>query len=434
MKQIFKFFTIFVIFLITLIACNLRPTASPETQLERAKTVDSFLNSIGVVVHLNYRDTAYNNFTDLIKPRLQELGVHHIRDGVKINDTETQEKFNNLGRQGIKSIFVMDPRDGINAAEAVTVAKSVQDSIEAVEGPNEWDLNSKYQYKEQSFPEGLRLFQTELYSAIKNNTATENLPILSPSMGRPHNAAKLGKVPCDIGNMHSYAGGHIPSIDLDEKWIPYAKKMCGDKPIIATECGYHNAINKPGSDSQPGVSEQAAARYLSRLYLEYFNRGIKRTYIHQLMNLKPNPEADKPNLNFGLLRSDGSRKPAFIAIRNMIDLLEEDIETSNSSASLNSLNYSLDGNINNVHHTLLQNKKGIFYLILWQEVPSFDLKNNIDLNVSSQEVTLTLNTDIVQANGYEPLNSIRPIFKSKNPQKLLLKVPDHPLIVELRPT
>ena len=428
-----RFLTLFLTCFLILIACSFIRVSSVETQSELAQSVNSFLDSIGIVVHLNRRDSAYKNFANIIKPRLQELGVHHIRDGVKISDTETQQKFNDLGQRGIKSTFVMDPRDGINAAEAVTVANSVADSIEAIEGPNEWDLHSQYQYKKQSFPKGLRLFQTELYSAIKNDPSTTHLPVLSPSMGRPYSASQLGEVPCDLGNMHSYAGGNMPSTDLDNKWIPYAKMMCGDQPIIATESGYHNAVNTTGN-FQPGVSEKAAACYLSRLYLEYFNRGIQQTYIHQLIDLRPNPAADIPKVNFGILRSDGSRKPAFIAIRNMIRLLEEDRDSEDSPYSLNSLNYSLDGNRNNVHHTLLQNSKGVFYLILWQEVPSFDLKKNVDLYVNPQEVTLTLKTAISQANAYEPLYSTRSLFESTNPQELLIQVPDHPLIIKLIPT
>lgn len=422
------------VFFITLIFWSGVKLDAQENQPEVARSVNSFLDSIGVVVHLNYRDTAYNNFTDIILPRLQELGVHHIRDGVKINDTETQQKFNDLGRLGIKSIFVMDPRDGINADQALSITNLVADSIEAVEGPNEWDLNREYQYKEQSFPQGLRLFQTELYSAITNNDSRDHLAVISPSMGRPHSSSTLGEVPCDLGNMHSYAGGNMPSTDLDTKWIPNAKVICPDRPIIATECGYHNAINKAETRSQPGVSERASARYISRLYLEYFNRGIQQAYIHQLIDLRANPEADEPEINYGILRYDGSRKPAFIAIRNMISLLKEDDDYSDYSYPLNSLSYSLDGNMDNIHHTLLQNKSGIFYLIIWQEVTSFDLKKNMDLYVSPKELTLNLETAIAEAKAYEPIHSAEPLFEWMAPRKLVLEVLDHPLIIKLVPT
>jgi hypothetical protein len=32
------------------------------------------------------------------------------------------------------------------------------------------------------------------------------------------------------------------------------------------------------------VSEPAAARYIPRLFLEYYQAGFKRTYIHELMD------------------------------------------------------------------------------------------------------------------------------------------------------
>ena len=51
--------------------------AAPET----AKRADAFVETIGVNVHLNYLNTAYANYKEVIKPRLQELGIRHIRDG-----------------------------------------------------------------------------------------------------------------------------------------------------------------------------------------------------------------------------------------------------------------------------------------------------------------------------------------------------------------
>ncbi|MGC8715248.1 MAG: PA14 domain-containing protein, partial [Leptodesmis sp.] len=53
---------------------------SANSVLETAKPAASFIDSIGVNTHIRYYDTAYGNYS-LIKQRLQELGVKHIRDG-----------------------------------------------------------------------------------------------------------------------------------------------------------------------------------------------------------------------------------------------------------------------------------------------------------------------------------------------------------------
>ena len=140
---------------------------------------------------------------------------------------------------------------------------------------------------------------------------------------------------------------------MAQEWIPASKGSCRSKSVIVTEAGYHNATHKYG------VSEQASAKYLPRLYLEYFNQGIERTYIHQLLDLDSNPQADRPQLNYGLLRYDGSEKPAFVALKNLITILKD---TANSShQSLEYLDYAIIGNTANINHTLLQKKDGEFF-------------------------------------------------------------------------
>jgi hypothetical protein len=401
-----------------------------KTQLKPARSAESFVDSIGVVVHLNYTDTPYGKFDEIIKPKLQELGIRHIRDGLTLEDLNTNKKFKDLGNIGIKSTLVMDPRDNNTPSRAVNVVKSILDFVDAVEGPNEWDISPQLQYKGQNFPEGIRKFQAELYSAIKSDSATSHLPVVSPSMAYAPNASILGSVACDIGNMHSYPGGAIPSTGLDNLWIPNIKTLCGaaNKPLISTECGYHNGIDIEGG--HPGVSEQVAAKYLLRLYFEYFNRGIERAFTHELIDPKP---PSPQEWNFGLLRADGSPKPAFIGLKNLITLLKEDEEKTSSLFSPSSLDINFKGDKTNIHYTLLQKQNGKFYLIFWQEVPSFNHKTKTDIIVPKRPLNLIFNTPISQVTTYQPVNSIAPIKRYKNPKQLELKVPDHPLIIELVP-
>ena len=401
-------------------------SASVTTQ---AHSAESFINSIGVAVHLNYIDTPYGKYNEIIKPRLQELGVHHIRDGLILEDLETKKKFKDLAEIGIKSTLVMDPRDNNTPSRAVSVVKSVLESVEAIEGANEWDISPQFQYKAQSFPEGVRQFQTELYSAIKKDPVTAHISVLSPSMAYAPNAVKLGIVPCDIGNMHSYPGGETPIAGIDDLWMPNIKILCGqDKPLMASETGYHNGINIEGGHR--GVSEKAAAKYLLRLYFEYFNRGIKRAFTYELIDIKPSSPKE---WNFGLLRYDGLPKADFIALKNLISLLQDSEVIDFKSTFPTSLNYSLKGDETNIHRTLLQKSNGNFYLILWQEVPSFDHKTKADLIIQDRPLTLTLNTAISEAFTYQPVNSTIPIKKYINVKTMNLKVPDHPLVIELIP-
>lgn len=414
----------FAVLLTTLIACNIRPIFSLQTDGELARSADSFIDSLGIVIKLNRRDTAYKQYDDLIKPRLQELGISHVRDEARPNATHMQRKLQDLASIGIKSTLIMDPRWKVTPVNAVALVKKMAGAIEAVEGPNEWDLRPDLEYQGQSYPQGVKNFQRDLYKAMKKDAATKDIPVLSASFADSDNIVQSRKVNCDLGNLHVYPrGGKSPTNKMDRELIPASKSSCRSKPVFVTEAGYHNAINKYG------VSEQASAKYLPRLYLEYFNQGIERTYIHQLLDLKSNPKADRPQLNYGLLRYDGSEKPAFFALKNLIAILKDISNTNNNS--LDYLDYTITGNTANINHTLLQKKDGDFFLILWQDALSYNGYKKKDTIVSSQSIKLIVKTKIRKAKAYQPLYSAKSFQEFKNTKQIELQVSDHPLIVKL---
>jgi PA14 domain len=392
--------------------------AASQTPPETAKSADSFIDSVGIATHLRYTDTSYARFGDVVEPRLRELGIRHVRDGG--NDAGLFDKLNRLAQFGIRSTLVMDPRDGVMPDNAVETLKKVMPSVIAVEGPNEWDVNTGLTYKGKSFPDGVRDYQTDLYKAIKGNSATSHLSVIAPSMAIPEYGARLGslKSVIDMGNMHSYAGGNLPAQDLDWRWITNTKLVSEDRPIVVTETGWHNAVNDTKA-SQKGVSEQVAAKYVPRLFLEYFNRGIQRTFLYELMDERSQPDQEN---NFGLIRSDGTPKPAFYSLKNLMSLLND----AQGSKASGGLSYTLTGNTQNVRHTLLQKSSGEFYLVLWSDVVSTDAQVN-------QTVTLNLSSPIKQAATYLTNQSIDPTATYATPTQLALNVPDSPLVVKLTP-
>lgn len=413
-----------VLLVSTVFACSTVLPGQSQNLSETARSANSLIDSVGVVVHLNRVNSAYSNYDSIIRPRLQELGIRHIRDGVRLDDGVTQQKFADLATLGIKSILVMDPRDQANASAAVDIVKAIPTAVEAVEGPNEWDVWHDLTYQGQSFPAGVSLFQSELYGAIKGDLATAALDVLSPTVALWHNAIQLGAVACDYGAMHSYPGGEPPTAGLDWHWIPATAQVCPSKPLIATESGWHNALGE--QSGQPGVSETAAGKYVPRLWLEYFNRDIRRVYINELIDKW---ESSDKEGNFGLLHRDGSPKPAFVALKNLVALLQDEA----GEFSPGTLDYAMTGAMANVHHTLLQKQDGRFYLILWQEVPSFDLSSQQDIAVPLQGVKVTLNTPISFVNLYQPLQAATPTVQYSNPQSIVLNVSDAPLVMELFP-
>ncbi len=389
-----------------------------QSLTEQAKSANSFVDSMGIATHLRYTDTSYGRYSDVVEPRLRELGIRNIRDGG--NDPSLFKKLNQLASFGIRSTLVMDPRDGITPDNAVELIKKVLPSVTAIEGPNEWDVNSTLTYKGKPFPDGVVDYQTKLYKAVKGNTATSFVSVIAPSMAFPEDGSRMASLQSvvDDGNMHSYPGGNQPDQDLDTKWIPETKKVSGDRPIVATETGWHNAVNDSNA-SQKGVSEKVSSKYIPRLFLEYFNRGVTRTFLHELMDLRAQPDMEN---NFGLIRADGTPKPAFYALKNLISLLQD---PQGSSAS-GSLSYYLTGNTKNVRHTLLKKSNGDLYLVMWLDVTSTDA-------AVSQKVTLNLVTPTQQATTYLTSQSTAPVNQFTAPTQISLDVPDAPLIVKLTP-
>jgi hypothetical protein len=90
-----------------------------------------------------------------------------------------------------------------------------------------------------------------------------------------------------------------------------AQQYSGSKAVISTETGYHNVVNT--TVGHIGLPEDIAAKYIPRIYLEQFNSGISRTLSYELIDVDKDPT--DPEKNFGLLRNDGSEKPAFVALK-----------------------------------------------------------------------------------------------------------------------
>jgi hypothetical protein len=409
---------------IALLACLCGPGARfasaqgiPIPRPEQARCADDFVDSIGVNTHLGYTGSIYARYDSLIKPRLKDLGVRHIRDG--FFQEKLLPKYADMAGTGIKLTLILRPE------RAVSQAKSVLPYLDAIEGQNEPDHGD--------WVDATRKEQKQLYQALRKDPMTRGIKVLVPAMANTRDSAlKLGSLvdALDIGNFHPYAAGKPPTsggwgISLLEA-IRRARTVCGGQPLWATECGYHNRLEEAG---HPGVTETAMAKYFPRLFLTHFNLGIERSFSYELADLKPDPAMQDIREHFGLLHNDGSPKPAYTALQNTITLLKDPGPDFKPGA----LSYALGGDLTDIQHTLLQKRDGTFYLILWQEATSYDIKTHTDLPVQERPVTLILETPIRQMFLYRPNVRIVPITLYNRPRQVPLSVPDAVLILQLIP-
>ena len=398
-------------------------SATPPAPIN-ASMADAFVDTIGVNIHLGYNDTVYKEYEKLLKPRLIELGLRHIRDGVRANRKDVLDKLNDLAKSGIKSNLL------VRADEAVAIAKACPDSVESFEGRNEPDGKPGWEAQ-------ILIEQKALYEAVKGDEATKKFPVLvSPMANTRDSALKLAKAGSvleflDYGNTHSYPGGMNPisggwGISLD-KAIENERAVSGQKPIICTETGYHNRLEQKG---HPGVSELAAAKYQPRLLLTYFQKGFTRCYLYEFFDLKPDPDNTDIERHFGQLHNDGSPKPAFIAVKNMIALLKD----PGPAFEPKPLDFSLNDSSKTLRRELFQKRDGRYYLALWQEVVSYDTKEKKDLEVAPKEVTLKLGVPVEKAVWYTPSSSADAKQTWEKTGSVTLKVTDEVSFVELTPT
>ncbi|HEU4707574.1 MAG TPA: hypothetical protein VFS64_10325 [Solirubrobacterales bacterium] len=418
--------TSLLLLLALLVAAVFSPSAERAAAAATpAKPADSFVESIGVNTHTAYTDTAYGSGFEQVKQRLSELGVRHIREVLVPERPDQYQRLNELAGMGIRSTLVLgSPVDGSEGLSELVSTASTQlgGSIDAVEGPNEYDSSG-----EPGWAPRLAEYQQQLYADVKGNPALSGLPVIGPSIVQRSNQESIGDISgsLDYGNIHPYPGGEPPESNIESQ-LGRAALNSGGKPVVATESGYHTAIHS--TEEHAPVSETAMAVYMPRLFLSYFESGVARTFAYELVDEKPNPGLDEPESNFGLLKNDFSEKPAFVALRNLIAILED----PGPAFAPSSLAYSVGGDTSDLHRVLLQKRDGSFYLALWRASSAWDVGQQAPVTAAAEPVELELPAQTERVDRYLPNRSPAPVDSPKPSPGQPLRVAVGPEVVILR--
>jgi len=398
-------------------------SAPQSTTGEQAAAADSFVNSIGVNVHLFYGNVYSTGYSTIVKPRLAEIGIRHLRDHALStadwNTPKLTQKLQELAAAGTKSLLIIDERYCTPISNCLAMVKGAgpQTVVEAVEGPNEPDIRLSNGGTTWDWMPAMKQYMQDTWNAFKGDPATAGLPIGSPTFWMSQTPSYLGDVSgrVNFGSVHPYPAWPNYPTYVDE-FTNHRKRYTPDygssKPFYASETGYHTGA--PGSDRP--ISEAKHAKYMPRLLLEYFNRGAARSYIYELVDQGTDGGRES---SFGLVRNNGTVKPAFTAIKNLIGLLEE----PGARFQPGRLDYTLSGSTSNVHHTLLQKLDGRFYLVLWLEVQSSD-------GPTSQGVTVNFGAP-VSVTRYQPSQGMGGTSMGASVTNVNLQVPDEPVILEI---
>jgi hypothetical protein len=387
---------------------------------------DAFVNSVGVNVHMSYTGTPYTRVSE-VRRAVRELGVRHVRDGLVLDRPDQYSALRALAADGVRANLILgDPRGrfgtGTLEDQLTTLKAEMNGAVETVEGPNEYDNSG-----DQDFAKALRSYQAGLSAGIDETTSLAAVEVLAPSLVWRESYRELGDVTAhaDFGNVHPYPGGEPPESSLRPQ-VEHGRSAFGDLPVIATETGYHNAVNYDGGETQPGVSEDAAATYLPRLLLDYFHAGIPRTFLYELVDQRVNPGKTDPEGNFGLVRNDFSRKPAFIAMRNLLDLLAD----PGPEFEAEDLNYSIASG-DEVRTLLLAKRDGSHYLALWRPGTSrWDTDARREIKTEPTTVTAAFDASLDVA-AYYPVRARRAMWTRDAVESVRVALGADPVILAL---
>lgn len=376
--------------------------AAANAQAMEASWAHRFVDSVGVNTHLRHARSFYDTQFELMKQRLLDARIRHIRDGAADVDgdffeRDRAERFRELGEAGIRVSFTFRPM--VSREFVQGFPDRVRPAFEAYELPNEMNLQ-----KSLPWAETLRVWMPMFAQYVRDDARSARYPIYGPSIadkgGDPHRQLGDRSPAIDYGNLHKYyrafnpattgygRPGSPPCEALKYGSLPFAlcqtRRISGSKPIVCTEAGY--ASDGPSARS---VTPEIQARYIARMLMLHFKAGIARTYVYQLADSGTDGGAA-----MGLLTSSGGEKPAWRQLSALLNEFDDGVvEGAGEGAgevSAAPLDIELAGELENTETLLFAKRDGSYRLVTWIETQSADPRTGRAVDVRTQSITLTL--------------------------------------------
>lgn len=299
----------------------------PAVPAQAGHSANANLPYGGVNTHLTYTNTIYADY-ELVAQKLKESETKLYRDA--INPGQGQAYYDRFATAVRRIRAVSGARlvaTFVRADQTPEQVKQVMDQlapliaeghVAAFEGSNEWDnvAGSTVSGWEQQ----IRTHQCELWNQTK--ARFPSMPVVGPSLSYSSTGSFVGDLShcMSIGNFHYYARHTgIDTRDLARRWADKAivagwADGSGD-PMIATEANGIYGSNEP----YVGSTEETQRTGMRDLYtllgsLDY--GGAHRVFAYELLQPSRYPRFDLTHSenNYGLFRSDGTRKPVFYEV------------------------------------------------------------------------------------------------------------------------
>jgi hypothetical protein len=370
----------------TLLSFTIQPTNAelvkrlpPVARTAVSKTVvptgaDAFVDAVGADSVFSDPTEPYVTEWSRIGPELVSSGIRHLRDAG--SGTKYDSRMAYLFSNGIT--HTLNAPIGSSAAKIRSIVSSGNGEVDAIEGPNEYDIDHSSQ---PDWTGTLKSYQSLLYTTVKNDPDAKGVNVLGPPLANANYYSLLGNLDSieDAGSLHESSCDWNPGTYHSEgvaSWIVAGRVSSPHKPLWTTEAGYTTDLTRPCS-----VPQDVAAKYDTRLIAQYLMDGGGRLYFFQLVDTP----ADTIFGFKGLIDQYGKPKLQFTAISSLLNLISD----PGAAPVIHPLTYAMSGETTNVETMLLQRRDGSYDMLIWQEVPSWDHNTRVRIAAPKQTVQLT---------------------------------------------
>lgn len=324
-------------------------TSGSGTNAVSGRTVaaGAFVDSIGVNTHFNYNGTPYTTAEPTVVADILALHIKHVREGMLYpfvtQPVTLQAAVHALSAAGVHDLAGIFPSD-LTAPDFTTRWSNYFDStggsawIEAVEAPNECDLNGCLSQATS--------YQQTIYSTVKGYGPSTSVTVLGPSFANSSSYTQTGSLApnLDAGNIHLYTlsqppettgicqisdqcagGANLNSVIGNTTPLDALLRTdaitSGSKPIINSESGICTTVDASGNTRYNDVPRDVQAAYWPRFLLHAFgDLGVPRTYMYELADdgVSP-PDFDQ----CGLIDGSAVPKPSYKILKTILDAVND---------------------------------------------------------------------------------------------------------------
>jgi hypothetical protein len=333
--------------------------------------------TVGVNVHLEYTDGGYADAGAATKA-LKFVGVNLVRDAAPDPHNQGQASYGALARAGVRFDLFVNGGDIATAIGGLTALEAqYRGAVHAIEGPNEINNHATFGFAGLTDKHrAATAYQAALYAAVKATPILNAIPVLAFT----DYPATPG--PCDIANFHSYPDGPgAPGERLAQDGAE-ALAVAPGKPLVDTEFGYF---------TQPirrAVSQRSQARLILTGLLDNAARGVRETYIYQLLDAYPDASAQDSEKHYGLFDINDRPKVSAQMLRRLMQLLHDDSPNAHTFP-LRFERFAIQGLPATARTLVIEKASGETLIAIWNETPVWDAIRGVDLEGPKTELVLT---------------------------------------------